>query len=1741
MPDISIDRTTYIKIGNSDPLTTGIAEGTMLIDRVLFAQDFLFGQFASSMFEIQIYGIANVAGQKIEVYQLENNVRTDLFVGQVESSKLDNAGYYRDIIAFDKFYFIAKKNVADWFNGLWTNITEISVLDAYKSLLAHFDIDYDPNTVTAANFSGTLHKDSVVSFEKISFKDTVKYLLEPLGLIPYINESGKGAVFSPSMTNAVDLSGKYDVNQSVFEEYTVKPMQWVGIQNIDSAILQQTEITGNTSDIRYDLSYNPIRLDLYVEDGETARTAVLTNFTNKANFTEYKPCEVFMIVSDMSIELGDQVTTTRGTAYVSEIILSGPMLVEQQLISRGSQVQQEVEEEYDPVFAYLDNRITETADDLQQQLDDFQPSDEYLEKVSEFSDTIAGGMGLQVITYKAQDGSLLKYFYAPPTAGSAVTGISGSNFIFTMKSTGFAWTNKWEGAPDASSESHVDPGTGETVSTTWTSGISKDGNALLKILNAYKVSADILEGGTLQIKDAAGNVVHSFTNGSNAPMDIGGGYLNGGMSYDTDNGLRIASSVSIGGTATIGDTITNEVEKAVDDLDIKGIDHETVEYAISTSGSKIPSDGGTSGHIETLYAILEDPSDDYLETITTKADFEAARENFEINTLPEVFSRAYLYTHIYSFTRADIQNGDFLLGNWNYLGLITPGSSTTILSGTLYCEADTTPTQDEILNKVSSTKAYSVPIVPDMANGNMCVSFTATLLSNGNTAISDVQPLYTAGSSDTSTIDTVICFAAITTASNIKNALERSLSYLSPYASIEYGEIWGSTFKYFYRFSVTVKANGEYIIGDDYELMATYGSSYAEFDDDVMTNWSSTMPDVSINKGKYLWTRTVTTYTDGTTSVPVYQATYIGQNGAAGASGIGITTKQIRYAIGEDGENAPSSGWQQTVPETAQGDYLWTRTVLGYSDGTSTTSYSVSYIGTDGQDGDSVTVSNPTYDPSTKTTMFTLTDKNGSKTVTIHDGEDGDEGEHVHFAWANSSDGTTDFSTSNSANKLYIGVCADANTTDPQTPASYSWTLIKGSNGTSVTVSSIKYAKNQDQSTQPSASSFGDSVPTLNPGDWLWTKTTYSDNSTAITKSYIGSDGDDGDSVLVSNPVYDPTNKTTTFTLTDKNGSKTVTLHDGEDGDEGEHVHFAWANSADGTTDFSTSVSTNKQYIGVCADGNTADPQTPSSYSWTLIKGATGAAGRGISSITQYYYASSSDNVNNIPAVGNGSWVQTPSSTNPAFSETNRYLWTYTKTVYTNPSSTVNGDRYILGVWGATGSGGGGTAGRGIQSIEHQYCLKGSINEPFSFVRANKSASFSDIVKIEYVPSITATYTFQSTGSADTIGYIFSSSGTQLVTNDDDGDGNNFLISYTMNAGTTYYLAARFYYDKDVGGTIDTTLTTGSITTEWSTTPPRYKGGLQYYERDKIVWTDSSTPQYIPSESGVASNGLNEACRAANELNYEYARFIVKESNKTYIDGAKIYTGSVTADAIAANTITANEIAANTITSDQINTNKALIDALMTNKATVTDGQIQIIGGDAPETITDQIREDTAQALWGKAYDSCNYAQKLVVNAAAWIMSFKKASKLFATTGSADSVEDGETMTALFPNCLKVLSLDSNQTGNDKIKTSSYGIDADVRGNLTVHGDLSVQGSTSGYGFESGQISFISNGSSAYSANVMFDNTYSSAPKVYLTPMFPNANICVFAADTQKFVYAVRFETAPTSGNTYTFNYLVIP
>ena len=146
----------------------------------------------------------------------------------------------------------------------------------------------------------------------------------------------------------------------------------------------------------------------------------------------------------------------------------------------------------------------------------------------------------------------------------------------------------------------------------------------------------------------------------------------------------------------------------------------------------------------------------------------------------------------------------------------------------------------------------------------------------------------------------------------------------------------------------------------------------------------------------------------------------------------------------------------------------------------------------------------------------------------------------------------------------------------------------------------------------------------------------------------------------------------------------------GKDG-ESRYLHVAYANSEDGTKDFSTTDDTGRTYIGQYVDSEKQDSNVPGTYSWKKY------IGNGINSVKVYYGYSSSQTVK--PS----EWFEKEPSVQQGY-----YLWTKTVTDYTDPAM-QDTETYTYTYQGNDGvDGQAGSDGIGIQEIRVTYGVSNS-------------------------------------------------------------------------------------------------------------------------------------------------------------------------------------------------------------------------------------------------------------------------------------------------------------------------------------------------------------------------------------------------------------------------------------------------
>ncbi len=254
--------------------------------------------------------------------------------------------------------------------------------------------------------------------------------------------------------------------------------------------------------------------------------------------------------------------------------------------------------------------------------------------------------------------------------------------------------------------------------------------------------------------------------------------------------------------------------------------------------------------------------------------------------------------------------------------------------------------------------------------------------------------------------------------------------------------------------------------------------------------WGTTIPSVSANQ--YLWTRTVITYTDGTTSTS-YSIGKMGANGAPGAAGKGIKSTAVTYQASTSGTTVPTGTWGTTIPSVSANQYLWTRTIITYTDNTTSTSYSIGKMGATGAKGDK-------GDAGRGISSTAVTYQASTNGTTVPTG-----------TW-----GTTIPSVS--ANQ-YLWTRTVITYTDGTTSTSYSIGKIgangaPGAAGKGIKSTAVTYQASTSGTTVPTGT-WGATIPSVSANQYLWTRTiiTYTDNTTSTSYSIgkMGANGVKGD------------------------------------------------------------------------------------------------------------------------------------------------------------------------------------------------------------------------------------------------------------------------------------------------------------------------------------------------------------------------------------------------------------------------------------------------------------------------------------------------------------------------------------------------------------------------------------------------------------------------------------------------------
>lgn len=115
------------------------------------------------------------------------------------------------------------------------------------------------------------------------------------------------------------------------------------------------------------------------------------------------------------------------------------------------------------------------------------------------------------------------------------------------------------------------------------------------------------------------------------------------------------------------------------------------------------------------------------------------------------------------------------------------------------------------------------------------------------------------------------------------------------------------------------------------------------------TGWQTTAP-TWIN-GRYIWSRTKVSYSDNTTTY-TKAVCITGGKGSTGDSGVGVSSIIEQYYLSSSATSLLNGSWSTTRPTWKDKWYIWTRSVITYTNGTSDTTAAICVTGSKGDKGE---------------------------------------------------------------------------------------------------------------------------------------------------------------------------------------------------------------------------------------------------------------------------------------------------------------------------------------------------------------------------------------------------------------------------------------------------------------------------------------------------------------------------------------------------------------------------------------------------------------------------------------------------------------------------------------------------------------------------------------------------------------------------------------------------------------------
>ena len=316
-------------------------------------------------------------------------------------------------------------------------------------------IVYDGASLTSlpnANYVVSLPTDT-----DITYRNLLQSACMLLGACAFFNENGLLAIKWYNTTNVtIDETKRYS---HTIQENNITI---TGIVYVDTLGEEDVEYISGTKDYAIDISDNPL-VGSNIQSVVDALGNALNGFTYRPYSASIKPSpylyptDIITFVKNNVSYVGIVSNVTYGINSTTSIEGRGETEEDNGYATYGN-------------FTNVQSKIIEYAN----KKIDREVTDRTM-LLMNLNEMIMNSLGLYETTLQpVPGGGWQYYFHDAPRIGD-------STIIYTFGANGFAWTDDWnDGNP------------------VWKYGITRDGNAIVNMLSAYKISADIITAGTMR-------------------------------------------------------------------------------------------------------------------------------------------------------------------------------------------------------------------------------------------------------------------------------------------------------------------------------------------------------------------------------------------------------------------------------------------------------------------------------------------------------------------------------------------------------------------------------------------------------------------------------------------------------------------------------------------------------------------------------------------------------------------------------------------------------------------------------------------------------------------------------------------------------------------------------------------------------------------------------------------------------------------------------------------------------------------------------------------------------------------------------------------------------------------------------------------------------------------------------------------------------------------------------------------